>query len=44
MQAVVIVRLYEYMDTNTLNKEKREMNYSFFIIENKYVNRKSKRG
>ena len=41
-QVVVTIRLYGYMDTNTINKGKRDKIKKFFI-ENKYVNPKLKK-
>jgi hypothetical protein len=39
MQAVVIIRLYGYMDTNTINKGKGEEIVMFNIKERGYTNR-----
>jgi hypothetical protein len=40
--AVVVIQLYGYVDTNTLNKGKEKKNI-YNLIENKYVNRKTKK-
>ena len=39
MQAVVIIRLYRYMDTNTINKGKGEEMVMFNIKKRGYTNR-----
>ena len=40
MQVVVTIRMYRYIDTNTINKGYRYEIIKYFFIENKYVNRK----
>jgi len=42
MKAVVTMRFYGYMDTNTITKRKKDEIIKNFI-ENKYVNRKLKK-
>ena len=42
-QAVATRKLYGYMDTNTINKGKRDEIVKNLFIENKYVNRKLKK-
>jgi hypothetical protein len=42
VQVAVTIRLYGYMETNTINKGKRDEIVKNLFIENKYVNRKLK--
>jgi len=42
IQAVVTIRLYGYMDTNTTSKGKKRRNKKEILLKKKHVNRKLK--